>query len=887
MILRVLLVPFISTVVFVTDGQVLLTAAPDASIKVGAPVVGGEKASEVSRTLGSVTVVSTAGDEEASEGVDEHLAGEDMEEHVAEEVHSVTYAMAVMLMLFMFVNMSLLFLINHNVATVRHASYQMISTTASVFCAVLFNQTIFAFLFKQVLRGDPNERMFTPWGTKTLIPRGIGNDGPFPKFVLGACLFFITLYALNKRCCIGDPVSGSVGDDGWAGRLWRMNENEMYAVQKLYGHVCAFAGIHLFGDLQMVLTTHVPDSCVFLVLMCILVAAIAWWVAALKGSECMRQKWIRGDLEALVEVMSPSGLGAKNPSWAVVAKEGEDDGMALNISFLALQMCVYTVHGEFTTICGQEKVRTTKQIGELLLFFLGGLFVVTVWGCARGDELPRWADITQSCIMMTCAWCFLRMGGWIFRIWITDRHMGQVGNAVAITAVSVILITALDSLIDKCSEKRKRRNQSHVRREIVVVESDRNVTNPGSNSTSLSAGYASIEPPALDEAFKATERSMMKITETLGVAVGLAWDMAFEGADEAIIEGSVWTASHPVIWTAVVNIILFSVVYVGWQKFIAPKARITAEAHQKIIDATQMFQLARGYKQGDLIKVIHTSSLSIDDTLHEGDVGLVTGAPIKNSRHNLKCDFRRFKGVSVPARHVRLHEFPKDLQAFDLVGSVLWRDKKWEITWQEDSKGLITGGTGRISCSRLREPVRAYTYDKDFLDVKFSALSRVTLPKEGTGSRFEVGISEFAEHFAFAYPAVECELNEEVVTATDLAFLSAGGFVYFDRDMKLVDMMAVVPRKFGGLRFKEPRKWKKQWTDSFSGRFVEVTLPMLKEKGVDKFCWLSPEEKFGTEVLCKHGGFAYLFKEAGEGVYFPVNPGSCDPTGENGHFDDY
>mmetsp|Transcript_34268 Transcript_34268/g.87012 ORF Transcript_34268/g.87012 Transcript_34268/m.87012 type:complete len:478 (-) Transcript_34268:170-1603(-) len=132
----------------------------------------------------------------------------------------------------------------------------------------------------------------------------------------------------------------------------------------------------------------------------------------------------------------------------------------------------------------------------------------------------------------------------------------------------------------------------------------------------------------------------------------------------------------------------------------------------------------------------------------------------------------------------------------------------------------------------------------------------------------ELGIDRDARFFAFCYPIVTerpLKLSAKDGRSPDIALLAFGGFMYFDSDMVLKDVRAVMPTGQGGLRFCQPQAWLPQW--NLSGglyRWRPVTLPALRDLGVRYFTWLQPEEEVDGVKLCRNGGFAYIFHEPSE-----------------------
>jgi hypothetical protein len=65
-----------------------------------------------------------------------------------------------------------------------------------------------------------------------------------------------------------------------------------------------------------------------------------------------------------------------------------------------------------------------------------------------------------------------------------------------------------------------------------------------------------------------------------------------------------------------------------------------------------------------------------------------------------------------------------------------------------------------------------------------------------------------------------------------------------------------------------------------AGRLQIVTLPSLRAKGADRFCWIgageefisiSEQEKRLTPSQVGQGGFIYVFSDGSEPLYFPLS----------------
>merc|ERR1719401_1767421 len=148
-----------------------------------------------------------------------------------------------------------------------------------------------------------------------------------------------------------------------------------------------------------------------------------------------------------------------------------------------------------------------------------------------------------------------------------------------------------------------------------------------------------------------------------------------------------------------------------------------------------------------------------------------------------------------------------------------------------------------------------------------SEVHGVTMPEEQLRA---LGVVREATLFAFSYPVVtanQLHITEKDARVADVAFLVFGGFMFFDSDMVLQDIRAVVPSEDGSLCFAAPQPWMPEWTSALPvDRWNPVTIPALRNLGVRCFSWILPGEQVEGhgEPLSHNGGFAYLFHEPSE-----------------------
>jgi len=152
---------------------------------------------------------------------------------------------------------------------------------------------------------------------------------------------------------------------------------------------------------------------------------------------------------------------------------------------------------------------------------------------------------------------------------------------------------------------------------------------------------------------------------------------------------------------------------------------------------------------------------------------------------------------------------------------------------------------------------------------QLSPLHMITLDEE---TKKAANIPAAAIHFAWAYPMVLEPGVRRPSGAADAAFIEYGGYIYFDDHRDVVGTNSISPAPFGtlGLMFGRPQPLPESVVSMMwkQGRFQEVTLKPLSDKGATHFGWIRPKE-FADEVASADGCFAYKFAD-GSTKYFPV-----------------
>eukprot|EP01012_Entosiphon_sulcatum_P027705 TRINITY_DN3341_c0_g1_i1.p1 TRINITY_DN3341_c0_g1~~TRINITY_DN3341_c0_g1_i1.p1 ORF type:complete len:533 (+),score=72.54 TRINITY_DN3341_c0_g1_i1:516-2114(+) len=186
-----------------------------------------------------------------------------------------------------------------------------------------------------------------------------------------------------------------------------------------------------------------------------------------------------------------------------------------------------------------------------------------------------------------------------------------------------------------------------------------------------------------------------------------------------------------------------------------------------------------------------------------------------------------------------------------------------------------------------------------------SEISRVNFTRN---EKREANIPADAEYFCWAYPSVAffSSTGKDALSS----FLKIGGFVYFDKEKKVVAVNGVkvgLGLKGAGLCFCEPRELPPEAVEDLIHQFVPVTAPDLLEAGAVSFMWMRPllEERIPSLAATggvPFGGFAYLLKDGTRGGpkfgrYFavksiahtilPVRPVVAVADGVTAHLQEY
>lgn len=488
--------------------------------------------------------------EEPSEEVENEL------EEEVEDIDPVAFTIATLLVAFLFINMVILHCIHYPDPNIRVYVYGMMNTTISVFLAVVFNEAVYSFIVEQILAAP--------------FPRGFSIEVGYRVRVLVGLFQLVAFYFLLN----------------WIAYKFRNSRGKgyMYSTKVIGGHITAFAGITFFGCMQ---ETHAIRHHMGLSVVLLFGAVIA--MAIIRRVFHHVRLWLNSLSKKTYQSLdSPAQMdtssAAQELDWGEELSEVEDDSMGLILSFLVRQIALFSICHRMLPIRGDPSfLPSASQIANLALWSLAFMVLMLITATVRHhlrkinflDKLSWGKHLSETwecTCAMTMSLCLCRVGEWSMRNLVREPAMCLVASAAATTTIVLVAIVVLDKVADKLTPEK--RVSAQVRKSFESELQKTSVSEMAWAGTNVSSKHV----------LQMQEHSLRKIIEALGLAVGLSWERAFHAAEETLIDGIPVAHAHVVVSKALFATILLMVVFPAWLWYIIPKARLTEEDHQTIMD---------------------------------------------------------------------------------------------------------------------------------------------------------------------------------------------------------------------------------------------------------------------------------------------------------------
>mmetsp|Transcript_9273 Transcript_9273/g.16711 ORF Transcript_9273/g.16711 Transcript_9273/m.16711 type:complete len:679 (-) Transcript_9273:31-2067(-) len=491
-----------------------------------------------------------------------------------------------MLFGFLILDVLLLHLVKWGDPQVRGYMYKMISSTMSIFCAVLINEAFVELSFEALSR----------------LP--VAMDDWTMEILIGVFTFSFFLACLNFWCY-----------------KTRKSRNSLYAVQAIFAHLAAFAGILTFESIQVAVQESFKLVCVVVIL------AGFFLMIAREITRYIREKAVEHH-RASVQV--PASELITERRWRESIEEGEDDATALILSYLLQQVIAQAITGQLhshhsveSELLAQQEIFGAAVVFAVLLMILTVVRAdsddnhnsarsssASLGSNNRRDCCKRVLEWLQTFCSMSMGWCLLRAGVWtIGSVFPVSSAMTQVLNAFVMSGVVVVLTIALDKCADMmvASQEWRRQRTGGLRTNSSTEYSNTPTSDDDQGEAvghqqSLSLHVAVHMEGGIALWGTQVEKSLRAIISGFGLAVAICWEHAFEAAGETMMKHTAYVEDHPAIAKGIMAAFVALVVLPAWVAYIVPMARKSWSDHQASIN---MESLLAGGKQnpGDDVKL--------------------------------------------------------------------------------------------------------------------------------------------------------------------------------------------------------------------------------------------------------------------------------------------
>mmetsp|Transcript_63617 Transcript_63617/g.183002 ORF Transcript_63617/g.183002 Transcript_63617/m.183002 type:complete len:584 (-) Transcript_63617:106-1857(-) len=463
---------------------------------------------------------------------------------------------AISLMLFGSIvwGMALLYMVNYRDADIRAFSYKMISTTITIFCAVVIMKII-----------DES-------GVSLFVLKGVGIREASAKVGSGAFGYILFLSALNVFCF---EFRGS--------GIW------LYAIKSLGAHLFAFAAIGVFAGIMLHRTSMsecLGVLCSASVLQAIVLALSMWTRRRL-------QSMVAGDPEDFMLVTQGG-----HPFWLEVVREAEDEATALMLSLLVNMTICFWLTGEMIPYEPEAKkdqafvAAGLQGMAYWLLAFAVSVCVTTI--CKSIVKLngvaERLLDILHNFLAMSMSWAMLRIGVDGTMRYFKHAVVGFLAHALTMSVCCVVVLICIDAVADHLFAQAVDEDLSDFddEDEQDTGNVDDSVRREDASQVSRLAKFGRVV-----QSYKAREQALRAIIGALGIVIGLSWEMAFDCASSNLAESgsnmsqsvlSVNWLRRDLFKSALGAVVALLLVIPAWVRFIVPRARMHEREHQSNID---------------------------------------------------------------------------------------------------------------------------------------------------------------------------------------------------------------------------------------------------------------------------------------------------------------
>jgi len=449
--------------------------------------------------------------------------------------------------------MALFYLVNNSDKEIRMYSWQVISSTINIFCAVLIfsasNRLVEHYAFEEI----PNEM-------RHLHAFAICVDFAHMLFwmIMMVCVLWFAAVCKQKVAESEDSEHRHELDV----KCWAM----------LFAHVAGFAAINCFGDLQQLffsgsatqseLAVPISASCLFF--LC--------WLA-----EQAAQRLYKADLKELEDGVFEL--------WEEQTHEAENDIAALCLSFLICQSLRYHTGGQLPDPEGNEPPATRAAVLLLCSVIFAAVAVVSVQltdlkltTIRRMPRSKRLMDVFQLICCMCCAWCSYYGGKRLYTSVAGDNIieiMTRIVLSIMFSILAFLLVLMMNRVVDR-NKMSEAKNAQELREDVSRMRR-KNSSRSGSKPASRSLSFAdNVQLMCLELEHNLVLGGSRTIIKAMAILVGFSWEEAFEGCVSKACERT--TIIPPHLAEAVLAALLAGMILPAWRMYIVPNCEIAKSA---------------------------------------------------------------------------------------------------------------------------------------------------------------------------------------------------------------------------------------------------------------------------------------------------------------------
>lgn len=318
--------------------------------------------------------------------------------------------------------MLMFYLVNHSDDDIKRYSWQVISSTISIFCSVLIFQGFNGVVEEYVMDGLTGEQ----------------------QVMVDMCQLVVWLCAMQLSIGLSAGALSSTREGGLEERELNIKS---YAV--LFSHTTGFASINAWGSVQQTYLNSGPMHA----LLAVPIGYMGLWIM-FKGFQLLRY-WKSSADDGQVDEYEEK--------WNEETEDAENDVAGLSLSFIVVQALRFHISGDLPNQEGiepwaQEINHSLAECVTLLMwgigFGVGPIVILNFREKCLPETMPKTLDrilgIVNNWVTFGNAWCWFYSSKWALAAlhFTNENALLHVADALALSAISFIFIFVLDKVQD-------------------------------------------------------------------------------------------------------------------------------------------------------------------------------------------------------------------------------------------------------------------------------------------------------------------------------------------------------------------------------------------------------------------------------------------------------